>query len=461
MFYKEPFVIYLNISVCIILLFLALPALLNRRESLKIRLAFALIFFTVIVNCTTNVLILLLENQQMVPLVFMAFFIPLLFGPAVYYYVKNLLGSPVGKGIYLSVIPGILSFGYGIYLAFADNSVKQQVLNQIIAGEHDIFNSINILALIFILVYCIKAWFFLKNLHPDAKDRFYMQTNLKKAWAREFTLYIFVPVFTFSILHTLVIITQSFELTAMDMDLVMMPVFMIFVYLLIAIRHMMMYKEFEYQFVLARIEHERQIQEQRLEIARDLHDSLGAQLTFIASVSDSIRSNSALKDESIRAKTATLTDFTENAIAELKNALWVLNADEVKLEDLKLKLLNFIRAAGEAKEDVQFKMEFDLQENIAVDSKWAVNLFRILQEIVNNAAKYAQATNIWISGGHTENSLNMEIRDNGIGFDEKELKGNTYGLSNLKQRVQQMNGKLSIASAKGKGTTYLIEIPLP
>src|SRR5690606_127428 len=121
MLYKHPFVVYLNISVCVILLFLALPSLLNRREALKIRLAFSLIFFTVIVNCTTNVLILLFGNYHMVPLVFMAFFIPLLFGPAVYYYVKNLLGGAVGKGIYMTIIPGMASFGYGIFLALADN----------------------------------------------------------------------------------------------------------------------------------------------------------------------------------------------------------------------------------------------------------------------------------------------------------------------------------------------------
>src|SRR5690606_24349481 len=121
MLYKEPFVLYLNISVCLILLFLALPSLLNRREELKVRVAFSLIFFTVITNCTTNVAILLWENDRMVPIVFMLFFIPLLFGPSIYYYVKNLLGHRVDKGILLSLIPGASSFIYGIHLTFSDN----------------------------------------------------------------------------------------------------------------------------------------------------------------------------------------------------------------------------------------------------------------------------------------------------------------------------------------------------
>lgn len=459
MLYREPFVLYLNISVCIILLFLMLPSLLNRREELKVRLAFSLIFFTVIANCTTNVLILLLENHHLVPVVFMAFFIPLLFGPAVFYYVKTLLGSSVGRGIYLTVLPGIASFCYGLYRAFADSLTKQQTLRKIIAGEHTIFNIANLLSLIFIIVYCIKAWLFLQKLTLSKKDRFYLQTRLKKAWAKEFTVYIFVPVFIFSILHAFVL-AGSTPVTTMDMDLIWMPVFMLFVYLLIAIRNLMMYKEFEHQFVLARIESEKQIQEQRLEIARDLHDSLGAQLTFIASVSDGIKRNAATGNEHLRNKADTLTDFTENAISELKNALWVLNTEVIRLEDLKNKLLNFVKAAGEAREEVRFHFEFSLEENLPVDSKWAVNLFRMVQEIINNAAKYAQAEDVWIKAVQSAGTLRLEIKDNGIGFDRMVVKGKSFGLSNLQQRVQTMNGKFQVESEKGKGTHYFIEIPL-
>ena len=90
MLYKEPFVLYLNISVCIILLFLALPSLLNRKEELKVRLAFFLIFFVVIATCVINLLVLYTENYRLVFLGYFVFFISLLFGPAIYYYVKNL-----------------------------------------------------------------------------------------------------------------------------------------------------------------------------------------------------------------------------------------------------------------------------------------------------------------------------------------------------------------------------------
>ena len=457
--YTLPFVLYLNISVCIILLFLALPSLLNKTEALKVRIAFSLIFFTVIVNCTTNVLILLLENHQMVPVVFMAFFIPLLFGPAVYYYVKSLLGTSVGKGIYLTTIPGIFSFGYGIFLALADSATRQSTLREIIAGEHLYFNLTNLLALIYILVYCIKAWIFLNKLQPGKKDRSFQLIQLKKSWAKEFTIYIFAPVFIFGILHSFVV-SVPVGVSTMDMDLIWMPVFMLIVYLLIAIRNMMMYKEFEHQFVMARIESEKQIQDQRFEIARDLHDSLGAHLTFIASVSDGLKRNSEHLDESLKSKVSSLSEFTESSITELKNALWILNNDEITMEDLRNKIMYFIKAAGEAKEDLQFHSQFQIKEDLPINSKWAVNLFRMVQELVNNAAKYAEARDIWIEMEQYDRMLYLKVWDNGIGFDMNNTRANSFGLANLRQRVSDMDGKLEINSVKGTGTTCLIELML-
>ncbi|RYZ49951.1 MAG: hypothetical protein EOO14_20010, partial [Chitinophagaceae bacterium] len=215
-----------------------------------------------------------------------------------------------------------------------------------------------------------------------------------------------------------------------------------------------------HQFILARIESEKQIQDQRLEIARDLHDSLGAQLTFIASVADGIKRNAVSGGENLRNKADTLTEFTENAISELKNALWVLNAEAIRLDDLKNKLLNFVKAAGEAREDVAFHFQFSIQDNFTVDSKWAVNIFRMVQEIINNASKYAEAKDLWINASQTGALLKLEIRDNGIGFDRETVKTNSYGLSNLQQRVQTMEGVMRMETEKGEGTNYFIEIPL-
>lgn len=202
------------------------------------------------------------------------------------------------------------------------------------------------------------------------------------------------------------------------------------------------------------------MQEQRLEISRDLHDSVGAQLTLINSILDGLKNASSKLDATVNSKINTLSDFSENSIAELKNALWVLNSKEIYLDDLKSKILNFIRHASEAKDDVQFNFNFDVSENFNLNSRQAVNLFRAVQEIVNNALKYADASEIKIDAVQHEKNLTLKITDNGKGFDYNKEKNKSYGLRNIESRIAEVNGKVNLETESGKGTEYKIEMQL-
>ncbi len=202
------------------------------------------------------------------------------------------------------------------------------------------------------------------------------------------------------------------------------------------------------------------MQEQRLEISRDLHDSLGAQLTFINSILDSLKSATSKLDKTVSNKINTLSDFSENSITELKNTLWVLNSKEINLDDLKKKILNFIKNASEAKEDIKFNFNFDVSENFNLNSKQAVNLFRAVQEIINNALKYADASEIRIDVQQNNNTLAVKIADNGKGFDYEKEKNKSFGLTNIETRIKAVNGKIHLETAAGKGTAYTIQITL-
>ena len=202
------------------------------------------------------------------------------------------------------------------------------------------------------------------------------------------------------------------------------------------------------------------MQEQRLEISRDLHDSLGAQLTFINSILDSLKSATSKLDKTVSNKINTLSDFSENSINELKNTLWVLNSKEINLDDLKKKILNFIKNASEAKEDIKFNFNFDVSENFNLNSKQAVNLFRTVQEIINNALKYADASEIKIDVQQNNNTLAVKIADNGKGFDYEKEKNKSFGLKNIENRIEAVNGQIHLVTAAGKGTAYTIQITL-
>lgn len=202
------------------------------------------------------------------------------------------------------------------------------------------------------------------------------------------------------------------------------------------------------------------IQEQRLEISRDLHDSLGAQLTFINSIIDGLKNTAPKLDEAVNSKINKLSDFSENSIAELKSTLWVLNSDEIHLQDLKAKILNFIKNASEAKDDLKFNFNFDVSTNFNLNSKQAVNLFRAVQEIINNAIKYADASEIKIDVQQLENSLTIKISDNGKGFEYEKEKNKSFGLRNIESRIKVINGILHLETAEGKGTAYTIQIAI-
>lgn len=202
------------------------------------------------------------------------------------------------------------------------------------------------------------------------------------------------------------------------------------------------------------------IQEQRLEISRDLHDSLGAQLTLINSIADGLKNTASKLDEVVKGKINTLSDFSENSIAELKNTLWVLNSKEIHLHDLKAKILNFIKNAAEAKDDIKFNFNFDVSDNFNLNSKQAVNLFRAVQEIINNAIKHADASEININVQQAENSLTIRISDNGKGFEFENEKSKSFGLRNIESRIKAINGIVHLETEEGKGTAYTIQIAI-
>lgn len=201
------------------------------------------------------------------------------------------------------------------------------------------------------------------------------------------------------------------------------------------------------------------IQAQRLEISRDLHDSLGAQLTFMHTVLGGLKMIDQNMDNNLKNKINLLSDFSENSITELKNALWVLNAKEVSLEDLKIKILNFIKNASEAMDNVRFNFDAVITNNFILDSKLVVNLFRIIQEIVNNAMKYADASEVNINLYQKEKALIVTISDNGNGFDYNKERDRSFGLKNIEGRVKTIQGKMDLQTTPGKGTHYTIQVP--
>jgi signal transduction histidine kinase len=203
-----------------------------------------------------------------------------------------------------------------------------------------------------------------------------------------------------------------------------------------------------------------EIQEQRLEISRELHDNVGSQLTFIISILDNLKSSPVKFEDAIDKKIDTVSNFASKSISELRDTIWVLNSKKLSLTELKSRMLNFIKDAGESVENTKFNFNFDIVDDVQLTSKQAINSYRILQEIVNNAIKHAKASVVYVVIKQIDNLLEIQISDNGIGFDYEEKKEKSFGLTNIQNRVHEINGELKVQSGTSNGANYIITIPL-
>lgn len=218
-------------------------------------------------------------------------------------------------------------------------------------------------------------------------------------------------------------------------------------------------KEFELKSAIALIEKQNELQEQRLSISRDLHDNIGAQLTFIISSVDNIKYAFEIQNEKLDSKLQNISNFTKSTIIELRDTIWAMNSDEITFEDLRSRILNFIEKAKTAKEDVDFQFTIDDKLNqLRLNSVFGMNIYRVIQEAVNNALKYSNAKQIEILVYKVENNLAVKISDNGVGFDlENTVKGN--GIMNMEKRIESIGGIISIDSKVNEGTIVFFLIP--
>ncbi|MCW1147357.1 tetratricopeptide repeat protein [Flavobacterium lacisediminis] len=217
-------------------------------------------------------------------------------------------------------------------------------------------------------------------------------------------------------------------------------------------------QEFELQSAIAQIENQNKLHEQRLAISRDLHDNIGAQLTFIISSVENLKFGFPTIENSIKNHLTKISDFTKTTIVELRDTIWAMNANEFTFDDLSSRIYNFIEKAQSAKENTAFKfLVDDSLKNSKFSSLEGVNLYRTIQEAVNNAIKYADATEVSVQVQPNENGIVIDISDNGKGFDLETIDfGN--GIVNMQKRIEEIGGVFKIQSELTKGTQITISL---
>jgi PAS domain S-box-containing protein len=198
---------------------------------------------------------------------------------------------------------------------------------------------------------------------------------------------------------------------------------------------------------------------ERIRFAKDIHDSLGQQLSAIKFYLATLNNS---KDISLSTQKALLTKSNEaltGILADLRNICF--NLMPKTLENYGL-----IEAISELCRKTELSGALDFQ--LAADEDFPelkkplkIAIFRIAQEFINNSIKHGKAKKINMTFKSNPNGISIILKDNGIGFDTSKAEiFPGMGLKNVKSRVQSYNGDITVESGFNKGTSYQISIPV-
>lgn len=195
---------------------------------------------------------------------------------------------------------------------------------------------------------------------------------------------------------------------------------------------------------------------ERLRIARDLHDSLGGLLSSVKA-HFTIFKNKFDKDQTldITQKTYQLID---NSCLEVRRISHNMIPHSLSLSSLK----GTLEDLSEHMESEGYTITLDvhhLPENLATTKQ--ITIFRIIQEILSNIRKHADAKNVFIQLIGSRNEIQLIVEDDGKGFDYKEaVKNKGLGLNSINSRVEFLDGTIQWESVIAEGTTITINIPI-
>lgn len=188
-------------------------------------------------------------------------------------------------------------------------------------------------------------------------------------------------------------------------------------------------------------------------LARELHDQLGALLTVAKLDLEGLR-NRVEKTSELTARLDRLASRLNEVIVLKRRMVEDMRPSSLSMLGLRTTLEQHCREVSEAME-IPFHVNID---EVSLASEAELVIFRFVQEAVTNIVKYSQAKNVWVQLLKNESSLDILVRDDGVGFDAKIALMGHHGLTGMRYRIDSLGGVMTLASSPGAGTTISASI---
>ncbi len=207
---------------------------------------------------------------------------------------------------------------------------------------------------------------------------------------------------------------------------------------------------------LAALEKQQAIEKERTRIATDMHDDLGAGLSRIKFLSETIGIKKQ-QQQPFEEDVNKIREYSHEMIDKMGEIVWALNEKNDSLSDL----LSYTRAyAVEYLSQNGIACNAEIPDNLPsffVRGEFRRNIYLTLKEALHNVVKHAQASEVQLTI-RINHGLRIELRDNGVGFDKNKIRAFSNGLTNMQARIKEIGGTMEIINEIG--TLIKLDIPL-
>ena len=198
-------------------------------------------------------------------------------------------------------------------------------------------------------------------------------------------------------------------------------------------------------------------EEERAHLARELHDELGALLTAAKLDVARLKSRLGGQPEEIGQRLQHLTETLNSGIALKRRIIEDLRPSSLANLGLNAALEILAREFSD-RSGIEVSTSL---ERTALDEARQLTLYRLVQESLTNVGKYAEAKSVVVSLQDYANHVELEVRDDGRGFDVRAVRPSTHGIAGMRHRVEAAGGRLTVQSHPGAGTRIVAVLPKP